>query len=301
MSLSSVSTASGADKAPVSPEVKKKRIIAAIGGVVALVAVYMTAQFFLYVTTDNAQVEAHSVMLAPKVSGFVTAVNVVEGQRVKSGDVLVQLDERDYQNTLKQMQGELASFEAKRRDAERNFGRMAQLFKSEAISNQQYDQASAAYQEIKAKYEAISAQVAQAELNLANTKIIAPSDGFIARRSANIGQLAVPGVPLVGFVDGQERWVIANFKETELEGVKIGKEVDVKIDALSGKSFKGHVESISAATGATFTLLPPDNATGNFTKVVQRVPVRIKLDRLTADEIESLRAGLSAEAKVHRH
>ncbi len=301
MSLSTGSTVGGNEKLAVSPEAKKKRLMVAIGGVTALIAIYMTAQFLLYVTTDNAQIEAHSVMLAPKVSGFVTVVNVVEGQRVKSGDVLVQLDERDYRNTLKQMQGELASFEAKRRDAERNFGRMSQLFKSEAISNQQYDQASAGYQEIKAKYDAIAAQVAQAELNLANTKIVAPSDGFIARRSANIGQLAVQGVPLVGFVDGQERWVIANFKETELEGVKIGKDVDVKVDAISGKTFKGHVESISAATGATFTLLPPDNATGNFTKVVQRVPVRIKLDSLTADEIESLRAGLSAEAKVHRH
>ncbi|RYZ66678.1 MAG: biotin/lipoyl-binding protein, partial [Proteobacteria bacterium] len=135
-----VPTSAQAVSAPTS---NKKKILIAVGVAVAAVIIYMVVEFFLYVTTDNAQVEAHSVLLAPKVSGFVTVVNVVEGQRVKAGDVLIQLDERDYNNTLKQMKGEQASFEAKRRDAERNFGRMSQLFKSEAVSNQQYDQANA--------------------------------------------------------------------------------------------------------------------------------------------------------------
>jgi membrane fusion protein (multidrug efflux system) len=147
----------------------------------------------------------------------------------------------------------------------------------------------------------VSAQLNQANLNIENTKIKAPVDGFIARKSVEIGQLATPGVPLIGFVSSTERWVIANFKETDLDDVKVGAKVDIEVDAVGGKSFRGEVESLSAATGATFALLPPDNATGNFTKVVQRVPVRIKITGVTPEDIERLRAGLSAVVKVHKH
>jgi membrane fusion protein (multidrug efflux system) len=146
----------------------------------------------------------------------------------------------------------------------------------------------------------MNAQVAQAELNLENTKIKAPSDGFIAKKSVEVGQLAAAGVPLIGFVDAGERWVTANFKETEISDIHPGNRVWVDVDAISGKTFTGKVESLSSATGATFALLPPDNATGNFTKVVQRVPVRIHLENLTPEDVEMLRAGLSADVKVEK-
>ncbi|MGZ3703677.1 MAG: HlyD family secretion protein, partial [Bdellovibrionota bacterium] len=145
------------------------------------------------------------------------------------------------------------------------------------------------------------AQVDQAQLNLENTKLRAPSDGFVAKKSVELGQLAAAGVPLIGFVDGGERWVTANFKETEIEGVKPGAKAHVDVDAISGKTFEGVVESVSSATGATFTLLPPDNATGNFTKVVQRVPVKVRIENISDAEREMLRAGLSANVKVSRH
>jgi membrane fusion protein (multidrug efflux system) len=154
---------------------------------------------------------------------------------------------------------------------------------------------------VRSKYQGVQAQVDQAKLNLENTKIRAPVDGAIAKKSLELGQLAAPGVPLIGFVGDSERWVIANFKETEIEGVKAGSPVSVDVDAIGGKTYKGTVTSLSAATGATFTLLPPDNATGNFTKVVQRVPVKIKLENLTADDLELLRAGLSAYVKVRKN
>lgn len=279
---------------------KRKKVLTAIGTVAAVVTLYLIYGHFMYVTTDNAQIEAHTVMLAPRVAGYITKVNIVEGQRVKAGETLVEIDSRDYTNTLQQVRGELASIDARRADAHKNFRRLASLYEKEAISQQQFDQASTSYSDLNAKRESVAAQVAQAELNVENTKIRAPVDGFIAKKSADVGQLAAVGVPLVGFVDGIERWVIANFKETELEGVRPGRKVDVAVDAISGRSFIGSVFSLSAATGATFTLLPPDNATGNFTKVVQRVPVRIKLEQLTPTDIESLRAGLSAYVKVHR-
>ncbi len=280
---------------------KKQKIFSGLGAIAALGVIYLIYEHFMYVTTDNAQVEAHSVLIAAKVGGYVKEVRITEGMKVKKDDVLFEIDDRDYQNTLRQIKGELSSLEAQKRDLDRNQKRLSELYSKGVVSQQQYDASSTASAGARAKYEAISAQVAQAELNLENTKIRAPSDGYIAKRSVEVGQLAAPGVPMVGFVDGGERWVTANFKETEIEGVAPGKAVDISIDALSGKSFKGEVESISSATGATFTLLPPDNATGNFTKVVQRVPVKIKILNVTPEEVNVLKAGLSAYVKVHKH
>lgn len=282
-------------------DTKRKKILSIVAAVAVIVAGYLTYEHIAYVTTDNAQIFGHSVMLAPKVSGYITNVNVVEGQKVAKGEVLINIDPRDYENNLKQAKGELSSVEARRRDAERNYRRLVDLLSKGAVSQQQFDTASAQYNDIKAKYDAIASQVSQAELNLANTKIMAPTDGFIAKRSVEVGQLATPGVPLIGFVDSGERWIIANFKETEVEGIRLNAKVEIDVDAISGKTFVGKVESISSATGATFTLLPPDNATGNFTKVVQRIPVKIKFENVTAEDIEKLRTGLSAFIKVHKH
>jgi len=280
---------------------KKKKMLSGIGGLAVLFGLYFLYEHIMYVTTDNAQVEAHAVMIAAKVGGYVKAVHVQEGMRVKKGDLMVEIDDRDYQNTLRQIKGELSSLEARKRDLEKNQKRIAELFSKGVVSQQQFDGANTALAEAKAKFEALSAQVAQAELNYENTHIKAPSDGFIAKKSVEVGQLAAPGVPLLGFVDAGERWVTANFKETEIESVQPGKKVYIDVDAISGRSFTGVVESISSATGATFTLLPPDNATGNFTKVVQRVPVKIKFENVTAEEIEALKAGLSAFVKVQKH
>ena len=280
---------------------KKKKIIGIAAVVVAIVIGYFTYEHLSYVTTDNAQIFGHSLMMAPKVPGYITEVNVVEGQRVKKGDLLIQIDQRDYENNLKQAKGELASTEARRRDAERNYRRLVDLLSKGAVSQQQFDTSTAQYNDVKAKYDAIASQVAQAELNLSNTKILAPVDGFIAKKSAEVGQLAAGGVPLLGFIDAGERWIIANFKETEIEGIKIDAKVEIEVDAISGEKYEGKVESISSATGATFTLLPPDNATGNFTKVVQRVPVKIKFVNLTPEQVVKLRTGLSAFIKVHKH
>jgi membrane fusion protein (multidrug efflux system) len=279
----------------------KKKVFIGLGTLAVIGCLYFAYQYFFYVTTDNAQVEAHSVMLASKVGGYIQSVNVTEGQTVKKGDLLVVIDPRDYENTLTQAKGELSSLEARRRDAERNFQRLRGLLSTGAVSQQQFDTASASYQETKARYEGLAAQVAQAELNLGNTKIIAPSNGVIARKSAEVGQLASPGVPLLGFVSSEERWVTANFKETDVESIRLGAKAHIDVDAVSSRKFEGKVVAISAATGATFTLLPPDNATGNFTKVVQRVPVKIEFEGLKPEDMNLLRAGLSADVKISKH
>ncbi len=278
---------------------KKKILIAVLAGFVLLMS-YFVYEHIIYVSTDNAQIQAKTVLMAAKVSGYVQKVNVVENQKVKAGDVLVEIDPRDYENTFRQVSNELAGVKARQMDTEKNYRRIADLFQQGAVSQQQLDNAKATADEVNHKFQSLQAQVSQAQLNLDNTKITAPSDGVVAKKAVEVGMLAAPGMALIGFVSAEERWVAANFKETELKDIHIGSQAEITVDALSGKKFSGKVESISSATGATFTLLPPDNATGNFTKVVQRVPVKIIFDHLQASDIEELHAGLSAEVKVRK-
>ncbi len=279
----------------------KKKIFAGIGFVALIMAAYFIFENNMYVTTDNAQVEAHTVLIAAKVPGYIKSVLVTDGKKVKQGEIMVQIDNRDYQSVLESARSEVLSLEARKKDSEKNYYRLKQLLAKSVVSQQQFDAATAGYHEVKAKYDSASARATQAELGLEYTQLKAPSNGVIAKCAAEIGQLAIAGTPLVGFVSSDERWITANFKETEISDIKIGKKVDIRIDALAGKKFTGEIESISSATGATFSLLPPDNATGNFTKVVQRVPVKIKIHNLTEGEKDQMQAGLSVVVKVHLH
>lgn len=136
-----------------------------------------------------------------------------------------------------------------------------------------------------------------AKLNLSYTVILAPANGFIAKRSAQVGQLANVGSPLCSIVNDKSLWVNANFKETQVSKMTAGQTAQVKVDAYPGKIFNGKIESISPATGAKFSLLPPDNASGNFVKVVQRIPVKVIITD-EPDPAHPLRAGMSAEVIV---
>jgi membrane fusion protein (multidrug efflux system) len=217
---------------------------------------------------------------------------------VKAGDVLAQIDTSDYSNASAAAQADVASLEARTREAEANYKRSGDLFKQQAISRERFEAALAAFKDLSAKTQAARAKYEQAALNVSYTRIIAPGDGVIARKSVEPGQFVPAGQPLFGFVASKERWVTANLKETELAGVKVGNQASVEVDAIDGKDFHGVVESISPSTGAVFSLLPPDNATGNFTKVVQRVPVRIRLMELSDEDVSRLQAGLSATISI---
>jgi membrane fusion protein (multidrug efflux system) len=135
-----------------------------------------------------------------------------------------------------------------------------------------------------------------AALDLGYTKIVAPRDGFASKKSVVVGQMVSFGQPVVQIVPVDDVWVTANFKETQLNKMRVGQPVDIDIDAYAGLKLHGTVQSFSGATGARFSLLPPENATGNFTKVVQRVPVRIHLDGVPQDR--PLRPGMSAGVVV---
>jgi membrane fusion protein, multidrug efflux system len=169
--------------------------------------------------------------------------------------------------------------------------------KQAAAAGSQVSASGAALRSADARLAAAQAAVEDARLQLSYARITAPASGVIARRNAETGALVEPGQTLMSIVPDAHVWVTANLKETQLAKVRIGDPVEFSVDAYPGRKFSGRVESLSPATGARFSLLPPDNATGNFTKVVQRVPVKIAVDQPT-DSTYSLRPGMSVDVDI---
>ncbi|HEY8964971.1 MAG TPA: HlyD family secretion protein [Candidatus Methylacidiphilales bacterium] len=233
------------------------------------VAAFLLIVFFHAYThedTDDAYTAGHIHNIAPRVAGTVLEVRVDDNQLVKQGDILVVLDPADYQVQVDQARAEF-------KKAKADYDRLKPLRGDEAISQQDYDDAESAYKVAEAKLQ-------DAENQLSYCVIRAPSDGRVGRKSVEVGNRVTVGGALMAVVE--DVWVVANLKETQLGKIRRGQEVDVEIDILPGKKFKGVVDSWSPGTGSTFALLPSDNATGNFTKIVQRVPVKI---RFVADSI----------------
>ena len=368
------------------------------------------------VSTDDAQVDGHITQVSARVGGTVTTVNVKENQHVAAGDLLIELDPRDYQVAVDRARAELAdaqanasgaltgipltevstvtdvrsasgsveeaqagigiadqqvhaaraqlgAAQARQREKEatavksaRDVERLKGLVAKDEIAQQQYDAAvasadsaraaaDAATSDVTAAQAAISvaeqrarqargtaaqanaqlqasrtgpqqlrvtkaraevatarvqqaaAALAQAELNLQRTAIKAPSAGIVSRKSVEAGQVIQPGQPLFALVSQGDVWVTANFKETQLRHVQPGQRATVKVDGL-GSELNGHVDSIAAATGAKFSLLPPENATGNYVKVVQRIPVRIVFEP-GQDPDHRLRPGMSVAPTIY--
>ena len=157
--------------------------------------------------------------------------------------------------------------------------------------------ATAAAQSASSRVAAARAARDQVALQLSYTAVVAPTDGMVSKKSVEVGQLVSPGQPLMAVVPLKDVWVVANLKETEIEDIRKGNSVEFTVDSYPGRTFQGLVESLSPATGAKFSLLPPDNATGNFTKVVQRIPVKIHVAG-GEDAEHPLRPGMSAEVVI---
>lgn len=213
-------------------------------------------------------------------------------------------------------------------NAEREYNRYKNLLGQDAVTRQQYDAMKTNYDALKARYELLlrqkhsTALVKQeqtrrldqtdagiklaeaaleiARLNLSYTVILAPCDGTTGRKDLQEGQLVQPGQTLVDLVDENDRWVMANYKETQTSHMAGGQPVEIEVDAIPGVAFKGIVKSISRATGASFSLIPQDNSAGNFVKVEQRIPVRIEFSKENRPEdMERLRAGMNVECVVN--
>lgn len=212
-------------------------------------------------------------------------------------------------------------------NAEREYIRYKNLLNQDAVTRQQYDAMKTNYDALKARYELLlrqkqtttlvkqeqtqrldqtdagiklaEAALEIARLNLSYTVIIAPCDGTTGRKDIQEGQLVQSGQTLVDMVDKNDKWIIANYKETQTANIHEGQKVDIKVDAIPNVIFKGIVKSISRATGASFSLIPQDNSAGNFVKVEQRIPLRINFSNGNKPEdMEKLRAGMNVECEV---
>lgn len=316
---------------------KKLLLVGAAGAALAAVATigreYWTVGRF-EVSTDDAYVKADTTIIAPKVAGYVASVLVGDNERVKAGQVLARIDDRDYKVAVEQAGAEVAAAQAAIANkqaaldaqqsaiaaaqatvdadranhifAEQENKRYSDLAKTGygsvqnaqgassrvqaaraavnrdtaalASATKQTDVLKAALGEARADLARAQAARDQAELNLSYTTIAAPVDGEIGARALRVGQYVQAGAQLMSVVPTQAAYVVANYKETQLTDVHPGQKVDIEVDMFPGKVFHGRVDSLSPASGQEFALLPPDNATGNFTKVVQRIPVKIVLD-----------------------
>lgn len=221
----------------------------------------------------------------------------------------------------------VAEAKVRMENAEREYIRYKNLYESDAVTKQQFDAMETNYDALKQRYEALKSQrqstvlvkaeqgdrLAQTEagiklaeaalelakLNLSYTVIVAPCDGVTGRKKIQVGQLIQPGQTITDFVDASVKWVVANYKETQTANISEGNEVEIEVDAIPGVLFKGVVESISQATGASFSLLPQDNSAGNFVKIEQRIPIKIVFtDDNSIEDMIRLRAGMNAECVV---
>jgi membrane fusion protein, multidrug efflux system len=305
-------------------------------------------------TTNDAYVRADLTRLSSRVAGEVLTVAVDDFQRVKAGDLLIQIDPADYEAqvaqaeagvagaqaaldnlanqvelqyaTIAQAEAQQVSAAAQEVEARQEQERQQSLSQTEAGTRQKLEQATAAYArasaDVRASRAFIAAQkhqlevlsgtkkqraadlegakatLAAAKLKLGYTKIVAPFNGVTGERQVQAGDYVNIGTNLINVVPLPNVYVIANYKETQLTRVKPGQPVDLTVDSFAHEKLRGRVERISPASGSQFALLPPDNATGNFTKVVQRIPVRIALD---PDQplLQRLLPGMSVVANIH--
>jgi len=341
-------------KAPKGSKKKAPLIATAIIvflGAVAAIYWFSYAQYFQ--STDNAYLQSNVTTISPKVSGYIVKSYVKDNEHVKAGQLLVQIDDKDYIQALNKAQGNLAESEANVQNliaektlqnskinqaasqiaaaqaqyklATQEVNRVRSLKKKNYASQNELDsdvsqqkvtlanvnEAKANYKaatdeiavidtqitEAQATVEEAKAEVNQAKLNLSYTKVYAPISGVVGNRSLRIGMLVQAGTPLLSLVPTQNVWLVANFKETQINQMKKGQKVKIVLDAYPDQPLQGVVDSFSPGTGAQFALLPPENATGNFTKIVQRVPV--KIDIVNAGKLKDrLVPGLSVTATV---
>lgn len=337
-----------------------------IGGAAFGITKYTHAQH--HAETDDAQVEANISPVIPRVSGYVKEIRVKDNQRVKKGDTLLILDDRDLRMKLEQATAALATAQSNVgvaqastnaaeanvstykanigtidaqietakinvRRATQDYDRYANLIRDHSITQQQFELAEAAKQTAEHQLQVLQEQRKQAavqtnavasqskatsqqisvanatikqrqvdledaQLNLSYTVITAPQDGLISKVNVQPGQYLTAGQSYFSII-AEGVWVVANFKETQLDKMKPGQTVMVSVDAFPEHDLEATLASFAPATGARFALLPPDNSTGNFVKVVQRIPVRIEFKNPNDATVKQLRAGMNVNVDVH--
>jgi membrane fusion protein (multidrug efflux system) len=276
---------------------------AVFAGAVILVTL-ITVGFHLFdrarfIRSDDALVQAHFTTLTTKVPGMVESILVRELEHVKKGQVLARIDSSDYRFQKIKQASAVESAQIHRALEAKDYARAIQLHRDGAISDQDLHKQETSLLSAGASEDAAMASVDTANLNIGYTEIKAPADGIIAGMAIEVGMMLDAGDPLYGFVYPETKWIDARIKEGDLPDLKVGEKAEVQVDAIPGKTFAGTIESIAPSTEGIEAAIPPDNGAGNYTKYVQRVPVRIALD-LNPEEQEEMRVGLSAEVNIRR-
>jgi membrane fusion protein (multidrug efflux system) len=333
------------------------KLIKGIAVLIVVIALFYFVQYLEYAgnyeDTNDAQVESFINPVSARAGGFIKAVLFDEHQRIKQGDTLVILDNREYvqkvkeaESVLEDTKGQLEILDASIKSAktstlvnrdlinsakarlwqqEQDVKRFRNLLNDEAVTLSDFEQVQTKYEvsksdysaainslktgdskvrELQVRYSSLFAARKRAEalldlarLNLSYTVITSPYSGYTGRKTILEGQQVQAGQPLVSVVNTNDKWVIANFKETQVHGMYIGQPVTIEADAIPGKTFQGKIDAISASTGSKFSLLPADNSTGNFVKIIQRVPVKIIFNER---DVEELKAGMNVKVTVKK-
>ena len=309
-----------------------KRYIAAVAiGIIVVAGGFFIHDILNYQSTDDAYVETTTVQVAPRVSGQITDVYITDNQPVTEGMLVAKIDDADYkaiyeeekakyERVLLNQKNAKAVFTAAQTKidvAKKDLDRYTNLYAQGAVSKQTLDNAQAAYDAAQANMtqaeesllsktndkvadadlREAKAQMDQAALDLSYTKIYAPQAGTVSSRRVEKGMYVNTGAPLFTIVP-HNVWVVANFKENQLEHMKPGQPVAIKIDTYPGKVFKGKVDSIQRASGAKSSMFPPENAVGSFVKIVQRIPVKIVFDEEIDPNEYNIIPGMSVVPKV---
>jgi membrane fusion protein (multidrug efflux system) len=337
-----------AKAAPQRSSRKRLRLVLLV--VIPLIALCVGGYFYLasgrYISTDNAYVGAQKVLITPDISGKVSRVMVTEGQRVKAGDALVEIDPQPFQWAVTQAEARLAGVrtdfanlktnlasltrrialaketaDLKQRDVERKTTLLANRTGSQVdmdnalnavvTAKTQLEQLQQQEEGIRNQllgnpdlpieqyppYVQAAAMLDQARRDLDHTVLRAPIAGMATQvASIQLGRYVSAGTPIFSLIDDAKPWIDANPKETDITYLKVGQPVSISVDTFPGREFKGVVGSVSPGTGAQFAILPPQNASGNWVKVVQRVPVRIEF--APGEDVHDLRAGMSVTVSI---
>jgi len=294
-----------------SPPIPSRRRVLALGrGIPLLIFILAAAvclflggrwlQYYLgHASTDDARVKGDLIKISSAVQGKIRLLPIQEGEHVKKGQLIAQLREEDYQasvdeaeGAMRAIQGELSEAQEEEAESEVEQNRvkleLGKVNPSDVISKQNR------VETLKGRLKEAAAVLEAARLKLAHTCVTSPIDGVIAKKVGNLGEVVKPGQPIAIVVDLANLWVEANLEETKIEQVRWGQAVDLAVDAYPGKKFKGKVVNIGAAASSEFALIPENRSAGNFTKVTQRIPVKIEV----IDPVRQLRPGMMVEAAI---
>jgi membrane fusion protein (multidrug efflux system) len=263
-----------------------------------LCAVYaLWKHYQTYITTENAYVNANAVQIAAQVAGPVRTLAVENNQSVKKGALLFEIDPKLFATALEEASAQVSQAEAQFKNAKINFERIFDLVTQKFLPPEKKDNAQTALDVAAANLKLAQAKLEKAKLDLDYTRVMAPADGIINNLTLRPGTIVSAQIPLFVLIDNTKYWVDANFKETELEDIKAQQFAMIVLDMYPNQTFKGIVESISGSSGTVFSLLPPQNATGNWVKVTQRIPVKIRIQDPSA--LYPLRIGASATVTIN--